>query len=148
MQRHLRKAILMGAGGIVVGLLFVSTAGSIVATHKQIRQYLGMQDYVGVVPEHVAEVIEQRVPVGTPATEVRRFLDSRSIGTDEHSTCLASEDQRELTCLLGTDHHAWELLRESYAIRFEFDAAGKLQAVSADRHLNEASLSNRKTHHA
>ena len=125
------RPLLFAIGALLFALLFLSTAGSIATMHSEVRHYLGMEDYVGVVPEHVEAAILDQTPLGTSYANVSRYLASRSIGADTTSTCQSSRDQRSLTCLLGIDHSAWTLVQASYTIGFEFDPAGKLRQVFA-----------------
>jgi hypothetical protein len=128
-------------------LLFLSTGGSIIATHREVRHYLGMQDYIGLVPEHIEDALLQQLPIGSSLADVRHYLDARSIGRDNRSACFRT-DQRSIVCILGIDHHRWELLRESYGIKFLFDASGKLQSLQASRHMNDAVIRKGKGEHA
>lgn len=116
---------------VVFGVLFATTIGSVVSTHRQVCQYIGMPAYVGVVPDHVEAAILQQVPLGSSVDQVKGFLAAHSIGLDGGSSCAGPTSRRELICKLGTDHHPWELLRETYTISFQFDAPGRLQSVAA-----------------
>src|SRR5947199_10422600 len=67
---------------VVFGALFATTIGSVVSTHRQVCQYIGMPAYVGVVPDHVEAAILQQVPLGSSVDQVKGFLAAHSIGLD------------------------------------------------------------------
>ena len=109
---------------------FVTTVGGVVSTNKQIRRYLGMPKYVGVVPDQVRAAVFDYIPAGSSRDRVERALLARHIGAEKDSACAPASGRAELTCRLGIDHHAWELLRETFTVRFSFDSSGTLRNVS------------------
>ncbi|MCU1259522.1 MAG: hypothetical protein JWO80_2407 [Bryobacterales bacterium] len=115
---------------LLLAVCFITTVGGVVSTDKEIRRYLGIQDYVGIVPEHVKAAVIEYIPIGSSERQVQRALAAKSIGVDNGSVCEANGDRGELTCQLGIHHHFWELLRETYTISFAFDASGALRKVS------------------
>jgi hypothetical protein len=115
---------------LLFAVCFITTVGGVVSTDKEIRRYLGMQNYIGIVPEHVEAAVIEYIPIGSSVHQVERALAAKSIGVDNGSVCEASRDRGALTCRLGIDHHAWELLRETYTISFAFDSSGVLRKVS------------------
>jgi|GEM_PF-2658654 len=116
---------------LLCALVFATTAGSVVSTHKQIHRYLNMPAYVGVIPENVRSTLLERVPIGSSSRVVQSFLSQQGIGVDRGSTCSLSENGRTLTCQLGTDHHSWDLVRETFTVSFAFGSSKKLQEVTA-----------------
>jgi hypothetical protein len=115
---------------LLLALCFVTTVG-FVSTDKQIRRYLGMQNDVGIVPEHVKAAVVAYIPVGTSRYQVERALAAQGIGVDKGNVCeAAGTDHGQLTCKLGIDYHVWELLRKSYTISFAFDSSGVLRRVA------------------
>jgi hypothetical protein len=121
---------------VLFSFCFVTSVGSVASTDKEVRRYLKLQSYVGIVPEHVQAAVTEYIPVGSSRNEVERALAARSIGTDSGSVCEESKDRGELTCELGIDHHVWELLRETYTIYFVFDSASALRKVSVRSRLS------------
>jgi hypothetical protein len=115
---------------VLFAICFVASVGSVASTDREVRRYLKIQSYVGIVPEHVQAAVTEYIPVGSSRNQVGRALAAQSIGTDKGSACEESKDHRELTCELGIDHHAWELLRETYIIYFVFDSSSALRKVS------------------
>lgn len=115
---------------ILLAICFVTTVGGVAATDKEIRRYLGIQNYIGIVPEHVEAAVVEYIPIGSSIRQVQRALAAKSIGVDNGSVCEAGRNRGELTCRLGIDHHFWELVRETYTISFAFDACGVLRKVS------------------
>lgn len=117
--------------GLLCIFLFSTTAGSVLSTEEEIRGYLALPDYVGLVPEYVKAAVLGNLPLGSSKNDVQRFLSLHRIGTgDGGSSCKARANQSELRCQLGVDHHAWELVRESYTVSFAFDPAGTLRDVT------------------
>ncbi len=129
-QASSSSAIPFAAGALLLAVLFVSTAGSVVSTHRQVKQYLSIPTYVGIVPDHVERAVLEQTPLGSSLEQVQGFLQSRSIGYDGNSSCVAA-GQNDLTCRLGTRHRLWQLLRETYVVVYHFDEAGRLAGVSA-----------------
>jgi hypothetical protein len=127
---------------LILALLFAvsfsTTVGSVLSTDKQIRSYLGMPSYVGIVPEHVEAAVMAYSPIGSSRHQVERALTGQGIGVDEDSVCETSKDQGQLTCKLGMKHHSWELLRETYTVSFAFDSSGFLRKVSVRSGLSGA----------
>ena len=78
----LSRPLLLAISALLSALLFLSTAGSVATMHSEVRHYLGMEDYVGVVPQHVEAAILEHTPLGTSYADVSRYLASRSIGAD------------------------------------------------------------------
>lgn len=132
-----RSATLVGRSRVRVvscmTLLFVLSLlmllGGVLSTHRQIKHYFDMPDYVGVVPDHVRSAVLERTQVGESRVEVGRFLQSRGIGTDGNSVCEASGGGDRLDCYIGTSSHFWNLIRERYQLAFIFDSDQRLKDV-------------------
>ncbi len=111
-------------------LVFATTAGSVIATHKQIQEYLNMPAYVGVVPENVRAILLERLPIGSSQRAVQSFLSQQKIGIDHGSTCSLSENGCTLACQLGTDYHSWDLVRERFTVSFAFGSSKELRDIT------------------
>jgi hypothetical protein len=121
---------------VLFAICFVTSVGSVASTDKEVRRYLKIQGYVGIVPEHVQAAVTEYIPLGSSRTQVERALAAQGIGTDKGSACDENRDHAELTCEIGIDHHAWELLRETYTIYFVFDSSSALRKVSVRSRLS------------
>jgi hypothetical protein len=114
---------------LLFGVCFVTVLSGILSAQEKVRQYFSMPAYIGIVPEHVQAATTEQVPRDSPRRTVAEFLSSRRIGEDGYSRCEDRASTQRITCQLGTAHHFWQIVRESYSISFAFDSAGKLQEV-------------------
>lgn len=117
------------AGGLALCGLFICTVGSVVSTHNEVRQYLGMPNYIGALPENMQAAISQSLPIGSSRGDVQRFLSVRGIGRDRNSICSVNPNGIDINCALGVDHHPWEIVRETFNVSFTFDSSNKLSAI-------------------
>jgi hypothetical protein len=129
--RHVARApILMWiVGGLALCGLLVSTAGSVLSTHKEVHRYLAMPDYIGAVPENMQSAISQSLPIGSSQGDVQRYLSVRGIGHDHGSACAVNPNAVDITCELGIDQYPWELVGETFNLSFTFDSSNRLSAI-------------------
>ena len=114
---------------LLAALFFAAFVSGPLATGKQVRGYFGIPAHVGPVPEHVRSAVLRTIPVGSNPQQIIDILRSRGVGTDGNSSCVLSDGERRLTCRVGAQRRAWNIVQEHFLIVFSFGSDRRLSDV-------------------
>ena len=96
---------------------------------QRTRRYFEMSPSQQVSMTTIRAAILSRVPLGSSANDVHRYLEARGIGKDGLSSHHPVNDTGEIVCRIEYNPKTLDVVKKSFGVIFAMDANGKLRDI-------------------